>query len=190
MIPPEAIAVVLLAAGSSSRFGTADKLAQTLDGLPLGLHAARTLSRLPFAARIAVTRPDGPDFRSQEFAPVINPDPDAGQSGSIRLGLAAARLAEPRAVLIALADMPFVTIAHIAALMVQFDSDAGVVASSDGGRALPPALFDATHFPALETLTGDAGARALLREATLVAAPPAELRDIDTIEDLHAARTR
>ena len=49
------VAAILLAAGRSRRFGAADKLAVDLDGLPLGLHAARTLADVPLAARILVT---------------------------------------------------------------------------------------------------------------------------------------
>lgn len=184
MIRPEAVAVVLLAAGLSSRFGPADKLQVPLDGLPLGLHAARRLGSLPFARRIAVVRDKGPDFAGFGFTAIVNPDPAAGQSASIRLGLAEARLAEPQAMLIALADMPFVTEAHIRALLDGFDSTHPVVASTDGQRASPPALFDASLFPTLECLTGDTGARMLLREAVLVGASPAELADIDTPLDL------
>jgi molybdenum cofactor cytidylyltransferase len=184
MIRPEAVAVVLLAAGLSSRFGQRDKLAVPLDGLPLGLHAARMLASLPFARKIAVTREGGPDFTAYGFTPIVNPDPAAGQASSIRLGLAQARKLEPQAVLIALADMPFVPVAQILALMARFGDEFRVVASTEGTRPSPPALFDASFFPALESLTGDTGARALLREAELIGASPAELADIDTPGDL------
>lgn len=190
MVAPDAIAVLLLAAGGSTRFGPRDKLAEPLDGLPLGLHAARTLARLPFVARIAVTRRDGPDFRSEGFEPVVNPDPALGQSGSIRIGLARARIHRPRALLIALADMPFITVAHIVALAGRFDAEHPVVASTDGRRPSPPVLFDSSLFAALDALTGDAGARAWLRSATLVAAAPGELADIDTPEDWRSALQR
>jgi molybdenum cofactor cytidylyltransferase len=186
MIRPEAVAVVLLAAGLSSRFGADDKLAAPLEGLPLGLHAARMLGAMPFARRIAVVRDNGPDFARFGFTPIVNPNPAAGQSGSIGLGVAAARMAEPTAVLIALADMPLVTIAHVRALMERFDGTHRVVGSTDGERASPPALFDASLFPVLEGLEGDTGARALLRDAVLVGASAAELADIDTPDDLPA----
>lgn len=186
MIAVEAVALVLLAAGASTRFGPRDKLAEPLGELPLGLHAARTLGRIPFAARIVVTRHGGPDFRRYGFTPVHNPDPGTGQSASIRLGLAQARLTGPKAVLIALADMPFVTVAHIEALLARFDATDPVVGSTDGRTPLPPALFGAATFDALDRLSGDAGARVLLTHAALVAAPPAELADFDTPAELAA----
>jgi len=184
MIAAEAVAVVLLAAGTSTRFGPRDKLAEPLDGLALGLHAARTLGQIPFGAHIVVGRRGGPDFRPYGFAPVINPDPAAGQSGSISLGLAKARLADPEAVLIALADMPFVTRGHIEALLARYDDAHPVVGSSDRTRASPPVLFGAALFSTLDLLTGDVGARMLLKTASLVIAPCRELADIDTPADL------
>ena len=187
MIAAETVVLVLLAAGTSSRFGPRDKLAVRVDGLALGLHAARTLGSLPFAAKIAVVRAGGPDFAHHGFGIVINPDPGAGQSGSIRLGVARARLSQPHAVLIALADMPFVTAAHVVALMAAFDGPDAIIASTQGDRASPPALFGMALFPLLEELTGDAGARTMLRRARLVTAPAAELADIDTPDDLPGA---
>jgi molybdenum cofactor cytidylyltransferase len=184
MIAVESVAVVLLAAGLSTRFGPSDKLAAPLDGLPLGLHAAQTLGQLPFLAKIAVTRPAGPDFAAYGFETILNHDPGSGQSGSIRLGVARARLARPEAVLIALADMPFITTAHVTALLARFEAEHRAVGSTHGTVPTPPAVFGAAHFDALEALTGDAGARSLLRSATLILAPPGELADIDTPTDL------
>jgi molybdenum cofactor cytidylyltransferase len=187
MIAAGQVVAILLAGGLSSRFGPHDKLAAPLGGMPLGLHAARTLATLPFAATIAVARSGGPDFGACGFMPVVNGDPASGQSGSIRLGLARALVAKPRAVLIALADMPFVTRTHIEALLARLDDDRAIVASIGGRRPGPPALFGAAHFAALAELSGDAGARSLLAGALLVEAPARELVDIDTPGDLARA---
>jgi molybdenum cofactor cytidylyltransferase len=190
MIAVDSVAVVLLAAGVSNRFGPRDKLTEPLDGLPLAFHAARTLGSLPFAVRIVVSRDGGPDFTRYGFTPVHNSDPSAGQSGSIRLAIARARLARPGAVLIALADMPFVPFAHFEALLGQFDETRPIVASIAGSAPGPPALFGAHLFDALEGLRGDEGAKALLRDAILVTAPVGALVDIDTMDDLAAATVR
>lgn len=180
MIAAENVAAVLLAAGASSRFGTRDKLAEPLDGTPLGLHAAMTLGGFPFVAKIAVTRAGGPDFSAAGFDSVRNPEPEDGLSSSIRIGVSEASKAGAKAVLIALADMPFVTSAHFAALMEAIDRDNPVVGSSNGQRASPPVIFAASEFPALKILVGDIGARALLRKALLVEADNESLSDIDT----------
>ncbi|HEU0066400.1 MAG TPA: NTP transferase domain-containing protein, partial [Sphingomonas sp.] len=54
MIAAEDTILVLLAAGLSSRFGAANKLAQDFLGKPLGLHVATALSGVAFARRIAI----------------------------------------------------------------------------------------------------------------------------------------
>src|SRR3546814_15509343 len=48
MIEPEAVALILLAAGRSTRFGVADKLAAPLPGSPLAQPQANPLSPIPF----------------------------------------------------------------------------------------------------------------------------------------------
>jgi molybdenum cofactor cytidylyltransferase len=191
MIAANRVALVLLAAGRSTRFGPTDKLTAMLDGLPLGLHVARSLAALPFAGRLAVIGAGSPDYRAEGFAVVVNADPAAGQAQSIRLGIAAVcgggNDADADAALILLADMPRVTVAHIDALLARY-GDAGddIVASGNGGIAMPPALFGRRHFPILRALEGDKGARALLDRAALLAAPAAMLVDVDTPADLAA----
>jgi len=180
------IAAVLLAAGRSTRFGTADKLAAPLGDRPLGLHAAGTLATLPLAARFVVCRP-GP-HAWPGFERIVNARPEAGLAHSIALGIAAARKGGAEAVLVALADMPFVTAAHLARLLDRHDGPNTLAASSDGRHRMPPALFGTRWFDALEELTGDRGARALLDKADEVVASPDELRDIDTMDDLRSAR--
>lgn len=182
------IAGLLLAAGLSRRFGVADKLAADLHGLPLAAHAAATLGGLGLAANILVSA--RVDRRWPDFTVVHNPAPELGLSRSIALGVAAAREVGGQAVLIALADMPFVSAAHYRRLIAAAHGERAIIASTDGNAAMPPALFGADWFGALESLSGDRGAGALLGDATLVAAPPHELADIDTPGTLDAARAR
>lgn len=185
MIAPAEVAGVLLAAGRGTRFGD-DKLAADLDGKPLALHAADMLAGIAFGALIAVCRVDDavlPGLLEQRgFAIVRNDRPENGLSRSLRLGVEAAR--GSRAMLVALADMPFVTTAHIARLLDSFEG--APLASARDGQPMPPALFPSHTFDALAAVGGDAGARALLRGAGTVAAAADELRDIDTRADLPA----
>lgn len=190
MIAVEQTALILLAAGRSERFGAADKLAEPLLGLPLAFHSVTALAALPFASRIAVVSGTTLDFAAHGFRVVENPVPALGQAGSLRLGVAAAREAGAAAVLVVLADMPRVTAAQVWRL---FDASGGpetVVASSDGIRPCPPALFGAAHFATLEALQGDTGARALLRTGVQVACDPFELVDVDTRAQLEAVRAK
>ena len=182
MPTPDRVALILLAAGLSRRFGDSDKLIVDLNGVPLGLHAANALSALPFAARIAVMGKTALAF--QGFETVHNDTPEAGMSWSLALGVAAARIHRPQAVLVVLADMPFVSEAHVRALLAAGEGAGAIVASGAGGAPMPPALFGADHFDTLESQSGDKGARQLLHAATIVTAPPHELTDIDTPQAL------
>ncbi|MDF0546144.1 nucleotidyltransferase family protein [Sphingobium sp. H39-3-25] len=176
------VAAVLLAAGLSSRFG-ADKLAAMLDAIPLGHHAARTLMNLDLKARIVVTGGAGLAWPA-EFLAIRNPEPERGLSHSIRLGVGAARKAGMDAVLIGLADMPFVSIAHFRCLLDGLSGPDSILASSTGGRRMPPAVFGSSWFDALDALKGEMGARSLLAHAVMVEASRRELRDIDYPGDL------
>lgn len=176
-------ALVLLAAGRASRFGSA-KLAAMLGDRPLARHAADRFATLPLRAHIAVTGPHTPPLPG--YARVALDPPDAPQSRSLALGIAAARDAGAQAVLIALADMPFVPLAHVEALFARFDGDR--IASLGPQSPMPPALFGARHFAALAALTGDRGAGALLRDAPALALPHESALDIDTPADLVRAQ--
>ncbi len=183
-ILPHHVACILLAAGKSSRFGPNDKLLAILHGKPLLNHAADALAALPFADRIvvgspAVTRYDLPGFKRVE-----SDAPNAPQSNSIALGVAALIDTGCDAILIALADMPFVPSTHFLALMQAFDGPHSIIASRTGSTAMPPALFGKNHFLSLTKLSGDQGARSLLHQAATVPLPSGAEIDIDTREEL------
>ncbi|WP_333573082.1 NTP transferase domain-containing protein [Sphingomonas sp.] len=190
MLTPEKTALVLLAAGRSERFGEGDKLAEEYLGHPLALHVVTALENMPFLARIAVVSDTVIDFAARGFAVVENRDEDQGQARSVRHGVAAAEAAGAEAVLIALADMPRVTVTHCYRLFDASDNGATLVASSDGVRPMPPALIGRDHFAELCALEGDAGARQLSLRGHHVITRPEELVDIDTRQDLEDLRER
>ena len=192
MIDRDEVAAIFLAAGRSTRFGADDKLLAPLGGVPLLLHAAQAIVDLAPARRIAVC-PDrnGPVaalLADRGFDIVANPRPECGLSQSLRLGLGAVSPGPERAALLCLADMPFVSAGHLAALLARFDPDSAlVVASGRDGVPMPPALFARSRFAALEEASGDQGARFMLASAALVDAPAGQLNDIDRPADLPRA---
>ncbi|WP_066648185.1 MULTISPECIES: nucleotidyltransferase family protein [Sphingomonas] len=188
MIRAESTMLVLLAAGRSLRFGETDKLAVDFLGRPLALHVVIALEAVPFAHRVAITSGTDLDFGAHGYRTVTNPAPEAGLSGSLRLGVAAAQAAGVTAMVVALADMPRVTAAQIFRLLDAASGPDDVIASSDGTRPSPPALFAAGRFSTLAESRGDEGGRALIRAGRHIVTNPAELIDIDTPEDLAALR--
>ena len=181
--------LVLLAAGRGERYGDiASKLDEDFLGKPLGLHVAVTLESLPFQERIAVTGRSKLDYERRGFRVLPNDDPALGMARSVNIAVTCAKARGAEAVLIALADMPRVTAAHIHRL---FDASTGpdtVVASSDGCDPKPPALFGSGQFECLLGLQGTTGARDLGRGGRHVVTSPAELIDVDTPEDLAKLR--
>lgn len=182
MIRAEDAALILLAAGRSSRFEGGNKLEAPFLNKPVGLHVATALASVPFRARYVVT--DGCKLEWHGFEVVHNDDPDSGIVSSLRLGLAAARGCDPEAAVLALADMPRVTASHVYRLLDAADGPTSVVTSSDGRTPKPPAVFGADRFDMLMQLSDLASAREMVRGGKRVITSPAELFDIDTPEDL------
>jgi molybdenum cofactor cytidylyltransferase len=182
------IAVVVLAAGRGVRFGS-DKLMVELNDAPLGLHVAQTLAPMGFGWRFAVCSQSAAlvqHFSEAGFEIIVNDSPEAGQAHSLHLAVKAAMATDAKALLVALADMPFVSAGHIAALVAGYDGK--IAASTDGSARMPPAIFPRASWPELLATVGDAGARGLLEGARLIAAPALKLRDIDTPADLPASK--
>lgn len=189
MIAVEDTVLVLLAAGRSERFGdVGSKLDEEFLHKPLGAHVAVALGSMPFKRRVAVVDGARIDYTEHGFELVHNDAPGEGMSRSVRLGVARAKEDGAEAVLLALADMPRVTAAHVLRL---FDASGGpetVVASSEGCEPKPPALFGRDRFDFLMSLHGDEGARELVLAGKHVVTSPAELIDVDTQEELDQLR--
>ncbi len=178
------VAIAILAAGKASRFG-ADKLMAQMDGVPLGLLTAHRLAQMRCAGHIAVCRPDAAiaaHYAALGYILVENPDADAGLSGSLHLAVETSERMQAQALLIVLADMPFVRADHIGKLIGACDCD--IIASSDGRQNMPPAIFPRSTWPLLLATRGDSGARDILAKAQSLGVPEGMLRDIDTPDDL------
>lgn len=183
------VAGILLAAGRGSRFG-GNKLVAMLGDTMLGLHAARTLAGIGcghlFAVQDPVNGALAAALRTAGFTLLDNVAPEAGLSHSLSLAAKAAMSTDAEAVLFCLADMPFVTAAHLRAVIaVGID---GIVASAITDTPTPPALIHRMFWPDLITLTGDVGARVMLRDAIAIQGTSEMLADIDTETDFAAAR--
>lgn len=197
------IAVVLLAAGTSSRMAGPNKLLCEVDGITLIGRAMRAALESSGTEIVVVTGWEAERVEAAVAAvpaskPVTvlrNADYRAGLASS--LGRAMLQLPAPiEAALVQLGDMPWIAAAHIDRLIEAFDPDhPDIVVPVHGGRRGHPVLWPRRFFPALCDLTGDVGARELLvRHASEVRAVPfdtdAIFDDIDTPDELAGARTR
>jgi CTP:molybdopterin cytidylyltransferase MocA len=115
---------------------------------------------------------------------LVNAEAAEGMASSIRSGIAAAASAGVDGVIILACDQPAVTVEHLRALG---GNGGEIVASRYAGRNGVPAYFPRSAFPNLMKLSGDVGARQMLRHARAIELKQGEL-DIDTPEDLKRAR--
>ena len=190
--PATAISALVLAAGQSSRMAPRHKLLERdAAGVPMVARVVDNLlaSRARPIRVVVGHRADevmaALEGRAVSF--VRAADYVEGLSASLRAGLA--NVTE-RAVLVALGDMPLVGGAAMNRLIDAYDPDEGrlIVVPTHDGQWGNPVVWDGRYIPAMMALTGDAGARKLLRqhEDALVEVPldDSVLRDFDTVESL------
>jgi xanthine/CO dehydrogenase XdhC/CoxF family maturation factor/CTP:molybdopterin cytidylyltransferase MocA len=182
--------VMLLAAGSSSRFGSPKQLAD-IAGRPMLARVLETMSQLE--RRHAVTVVLGAN--AERLEPLVhaasahvafNPDHASGLASSIRVGLAQAPV-DARGALIALADQVAVTADDLRQLIARWEQQPDrIVAAQYADTTGVPAIFPVDLFQELAELQGDRGARAVLArypERVIGVPMPSAAQDIDTPAD-------
>jgi molybdenum cofactor cytidylyltransferase len=191
---PMKIRGILLAAGSSSRFG-ANKLLHPLPdgphaGTPIAVASARNLAgALP--RPIAVVRPGvaalEAALREAGCEVLACPEAEQGMGASLACAVAASR--DAFGWVVALADMPYIRPDTIAAV-ARWLRDGAVIAAPvhNGSRGHPVGLTEWVRDELL-ALRGDEGARRILQRhaASIQLIPvddPGTLKDIDTPQDL------
>jgi molybdenum cofactor cytidylyltransferase len=184
------VVALLLAAGSATRFGS-DKLLHPLPhGVPMAVQSARHLKKV-IENVFAVVGP-----RTDKLARLLELEgctvvvcDRATEGMGASLACAARAAGEADALLVALADMPFVRPSSIAAVRDALAAGKPLVAPYFRAHRGHPVGISAKYRGELEALTGDEGARKLLaaHEAELTRIPvgdPGVVRDIDRPEDL------
>ncbi|MDA7947942.1 MAG: nucleotidyltransferase family protein [Hyphomicrobiaceae bacterium] len=186
---------VLLAAGTSSRFGDENKLLVEIDGVPLVRRVAERVVASSLAATVVVTGfeservEDALSDMKLEFA--RNPDFRSGMAASLACGVAVVD-GDASGAMIVLGDMPGVTTGLVDRLVGAFENeDCHKITYPAGtdGRQGNPVIWPRRFFPDLLSLTGDRGAKALIAanpDDTLAVSVDdgVAFEDIDTRSDL------
>ncbi|MCG8016166.1 MAG: nucleotidyltransferase family protein [Candidatus Thiodiazotropha sp. 'RUGA'] len=184
---------VLLAAGSSRRFG-ANKLLQPMaGGEPMGVMAARHL--LTAVSRgVAVVRADDVELSAAlselGYRVVENQQPESGMGESLAVAVAASL--DSGGWLVALGDMPWIKPQTIAKVAERLAQGASMVAPAYRGERGHPVGFATRWGERLVELSGDRGARQLLNDypnelELLPVDDPGILLDVDFPEQLSEA---
>ena len=184
------VVALLLAAGSATRFGS-DKLLHLLPhGVPIAVQAARHLKAV-LENCVVVVRPGAEEIsrklQSEGCEIVVCEKAAVGMGESLACGARAAGDAD--AMLVALADMPFVRPSSIEAVRDALVGGKSLVAPYFRARRGHPVGIASKFLAELTKLGGDEGAQKLLaaHESELVKIPvgdPGVIRDIDRPEDL------
>lgn len=182
--------IILLAAGSSSRLGTAKQ--------NLVYKGKTLLQRAIETARASVCEPVivilganseaiTPTIADYDVTIVQNSDWAAGMGSSIAAGIKELEKISTgsTSVILMLCDQPFVD-TWLLNLLIMSQSKEGITVTAYNDTVGPPVLFDAVYFDELLELKGAEGAKKVFQQyphaISEVPFPPAGV-DIDTMED-------
>jgi molybdenum cofactor cytidylyltransferase len=190
------IAVVVLAAGRGLRLGgPIPKPILRFGGRPLMLYAldaARASGVGPVS--VVVSDDQVADAVPEGIGVFRNPAPESGIASSLQVALRAHESqAEIGAVVVGLADQPLVGADAYRRVASASDDGARLAVATYGGVRGNPVLIARPHWSEALALTGDEGARVLIRRHGAIEVPcdgTGEAVDIDTPEDVTALEAR
>jgi molybdenum cofactor cytidylyltransferase len=183
------VAGVVLAAGSSTRMGR-NKMLLPLEGETLVRRSVRAALSAGLSPVVVVLGHEAEKVE-RELAdlpclPVRNPAHPKGPGSSLRVGVAHVR--DASALVLILADMPFVSAEMLGALVARHrETGANLVASRYGSVEAPPHLFSQALFDELCEGPDDRCAKPVIKrylgEASVLPWPEESLQDVDRLED-------
>ncbi|HEY2848047.1 MAG TPA: nucleotidyltransferase family protein [Pyrinomonadaceae bacterium] len=193
-MPPDPIAIIILAAGSSSRLGRPKQLLE-YRGQTLIRRVVESAANAKLGPIVVVTSPElvgsiREQVTNETVNIVSNSEWKTGMSSSIRVGLSNALQETPdlAAVILALCDQPRITSETFLNLVKSFRlGGKPIVASEYSGTLGVPALFDRSIFDELLALKGERGAKSLIMghapKVERVTVPEAAF-DVNLVSDL------
>ena len=179
------IAVILEAAGNSTRFGSNKLLHIMDDGRPMIASIFDAVRPLDVYKKILVTQYDDIAEMAAGFDVVMNDRPDLGISRSMQLGLTAAGDAD--AYMFCVCDQPGLSTSTIERLIEAYKKGtAGIVSLSWQGKMCNPKIFSSRYREELMRLSGDTGGRQIIAahkdDLLLIEAESEdEVKDIDSL---------
>ncbi|WP_218970626.1 NTP transferase domain-containing protein [Alkalihalobacterium alkalinitrilicum] len=164
-----------MAAGQSKRMGC-PKLNLPINGKPLGSISLKTALNSKLDKVIVVVNKEDPlswlpsQFFNSHFSSTCilkrSMNSTNSQAESIKCGIKTAQKLQANAVMILLADQPFISgklLNQLISIYIKTKPD--FVASSFNGIQRPPIIINSSLFPNMLKLQGDIGARSIIRNS-------------------------
>jgi len=186
------IAGIVLAAGRSTRMGDTNKLLADFNGQPM---VERVLAQVEATGIKQICVVTGHEADKVEEA-LAGHDVRFVRNDKYRDGLSTSLIAgievlgdEVDGAVVVLGDMPLVRGADIRLLIQAFNNRGNICVPLSQGRRGNPVLWGGDYFAQLQKLSGDKGARDLLKQycervIEVEMAGEGVLRDFDTVDDL------
>ncbi|MFJ4066747.1 NTP transferase domain-containing protein [Pseudomonas sp. NPDC089996] len=184
------VVALVLAAGSSVRFGADKRRALMADGRSLLIHSVERACAAFDDVRVVLRDGERGEELGLPAACRVIASADFAQGLGHSLAAGAASLADSKAqaVAILLGDMPWVESATLG-LLAREACRSTIVLPCHAGQQGHPVLFGRDFWPALSQLAGDEGARSVVRAhpdrcVRLAVEDAGVLRDVDTPDAL------
>ncbi len=189
------IAVIILAAGASTRFANGHKLTALLDGLPVIKHTVRAVQSSSMSEILVVTGAEhaaiSECLRDTRVAVSQCADAARGMAASLAHGIRQISASAAGAAVIP-GDMPALTAPFLNQMCEVFRAANGeriVYAATRNGAQRNPVIWPRRYFGMLADLQGAGGAKGLLtaefeHAIAVQATDDRDLDDIDTVDDL------
>lgn len=183
---PKMLAVLILAAGRSTRMGRSKPLLPhgNVPGQTFVSHLVRVVRTAGISDIYVIGRPDDHELRAEvekvAATFIENPRPDEGQLSSLQTGLSAAEVTRGAgldAVMVLPADVPLLGVDSVDRLLAAARaSRATILRATHRGRHGHPVIFKRPVFAELHAADPEIGARAVVH------ADPARVEDVE-VED-------
>jgi molybdenum cofactor cytidylyltransferase len=185
-------AIIILAAGNSSRLGSPKQLLD-FDGKKLLQNTVDEATKADATLVLVVLGANAKTIRNsleeRKITTLFNPQWMQGMASSICAGVAHVLSTSPaiNKIILTVCDQPFISVSILQNLYnKQVESKKGIIAASYAGTTGTPVLFCQHYFQRLLSLQGDQGAKHLLKVNTDDMHPVDFSKgniDIDTVDD-------